>query len=133
MSLIFALLTLVALSLAAVALVRSVDTSTTVIGNLGFKQDSTFYAGQAAEEAIAWLNANKTSTVLACRRPGGRLLRDRDREPRSDQPPDRQAAGGGRLEQRQLCDALCQRQLRQLRQVGTDGCYGDRGQHAPAM
>lgn len=63
-SLIFALLTLAALSLAAVALVRSVDTSTAVIGNLGFKQDSTFQAGQAAEEAIAWLNANKTTAVL---------------------------------------------------------------------
>jgi hypothetical protein len=59
LSLLFALLALAAISLAAVALVRSVDTSGLVIGNLGFKQDATAAAGQAAEQAIAWLDANK--------------------------------------------------------------------------
>lgn len=63
-TLLFALLTLVALSLAAVALVRSVDTSSLVVGNLGFKQDSTAFAGQAAEEAIAWLDNNKIGNTL---------------------------------------------------------------------
>jgi Tfp pilus assembly protein PilX len=58
LSLLFALLSLVAISLAAVALVRSVDTSSLVIGNLAFKQDATAAAGQAAEQAIAWLSAN---------------------------------------------------------------------------
>ena len=58
MSLIFSLLALAALSLAAVALVRSVNTSSQVIGNLGFKQDATSGAGAATETAIAWLQAN---------------------------------------------------------------------------
>jgi hypothetical protein len=44
-ALIFALMTLVALMLAAVALVRSVDTSSRVLGNLGFKQEATAAAG----------------------------------------------------------------------------------------
>lgn len=63
-SLLFALITLVALSLAAVALVRSVNTSSLIVGNLGFKQDSIAYASQAAEAAIAYLNANKTTAKL---------------------------------------------------------------------
>jgi Tfp pilus assembly protein PilX len=63
-TLLFALLTLVALSLAAVALVRSVDTASLVAGNLGFKQDSTAFAGQAAEQAIAWLDLNKIGNTL---------------------------------------------------------------------
>ena len=41
MSLVFALLALAALSLAGIALVRSVNTSSLVIGNLGFKQGAT--------------------------------------------------------------------------------------------
>lgn len=57
-SLMFALMALVVISLAAVALVRSVDTSSLVIGNLGFKQDATSAASQAAETAVAFLNAN---------------------------------------------------------------------------
>lgn len=58
LSLLFALLALAAISLAAVALVRSVDTGSVVIGNLGFKQDATAAAGQAAEQAIGWLVAH---------------------------------------------------------------------------
>ena len=54
-ALIFALMTLVALMLAAVALVRSVDTSTRVLGNLGFKQDLTAAADKALGAAIASL------------------------------------------------------------------------------
>ncbi|WP_418316770.1 pilus assembly PilX family protein [Piscinibacter sakaiensis] len=63
-SLLFALITLVALSLAAVALVRSVNTSSLIVGNLGFKQDSIAYASQAAEEAIDFLNLNKKTGAL---------------------------------------------------------------------
>lgn len=55
MSLLFSLLALAALSLAGVALVRSVNTSAQVIGNLGFKQDATSAAGSATEAAIAVL------------------------------------------------------------------------------
>lgn len=60
MSLLFSLLALAALSLAAVALVRSVNTSSQVIGNLGFKQDATSASGRATEAAIAWIQANPT-------------------------------------------------------------------------
>lgn len=56
-SLLFALLALAAISLAAVALVRSVDSGTQIIGNLGFKQDATAAADRAAEAARAWLMA----------------------------------------------------------------------------
>lgn len=63
MSLLFALLALAVLSLAAMALVRSVDTSSLVIGNLGFKQDATSAASQAAEQAISWLQTNAGATL----------------------------------------------------------------------
>jgi type IV pilus assembly protein PilX len=58
MSLLFALLALAALSLASVALIRSVETGSRVIGNIGFKQDATSAASQGAEAAITWLQAN---------------------------------------------------------------------------
>jgi type IV pilus assembly protein PilX len=57
MSLIFALLALVALSMGAVALIRSVDTSGMVLGNLGFKQDATASAERATEAAIVFLQS----------------------------------------------------------------------------
>ena len=50
-----ALVVMVALSLAAIALIRSVDTSTTVIGNLAFRQASILPASMAVEEASAAL------------------------------------------------------------------------------
>lgn len=61
LSLIIALLALVALSVASVALIRSVDTGTLVLGNLGFKQETTAQADQGTQVAIAWLTANGTS------------------------------------------------------------------------
>jgi type IV pilus assembly protein PilX len=76
MSLIFALLSLVALSLGAVALIRSVDTGTLVLGNLGFKQDATATADKATESAIGFLssctnlNADTNSTTAGCLRNG---------------------------------------------------------------
>lgn len=60
-SLLFALLTLVAMLLATLALVRSVDTSTTLLGNIGFKQDATVATDQAARIAIEWLSTNNAS------------------------------------------------------------------------
>jgi len=63
MSLMFALLALAALSLSAVAIVRSVDTGTLVLGNLGFKQDATANADQATKAAIDWLSAAADLTV----------------------------------------------------------------------
>jgi Tfp pilus assembly protein PilX len=60
-SLLFALIALVALALASVALVRSVDTGALVIGNLGFKQDATATADQVANQAMDWLAAESAA------------------------------------------------------------------------
>lgn len=57
-SLIFALIALAAISLAAVALVRSVHGGSFVIGNLGFKQDTTRAADVATEQARKWLTTS---------------------------------------------------------------------------
>ena len=56
-SLLFALLSLAALSLATVALVRSVDTSSVVMGNLSFKQDAIAVADRATKQAIGLLTS----------------------------------------------------------------------------
>ncbi len=50
-----ALIVMVALSLAAIALIRSIDTSNTVVGNLGFRQASISPTNQAIEKAAAAL------------------------------------------------------------------------------
>lgn len=55
-SLLFAMITVVALSLAAVAMIRSVDTGTTILGNLSFKQDTLLAADEATRLAIKWLD-----------------------------------------------------------------------------
>jgi len=57
----FALIALLAISLAAVALIRSVDTSTMIAGNLAFKQTATTSADAGLENAIAWLNTTQTA------------------------------------------------------------------------
>lgn len=57
-SLLFALMALVILGLGAVALTRSVDTGTLIMGNLSFKQDTLAASSAGAEQAIAWLQAN---------------------------------------------------------------------------
>lgn len=63
-SLLFALLTLAAMSLAAVALVRSVDTASLLAGNLGQKQSSVALSGHAAEEAIRQLIVMRAASQL---------------------------------------------------------------------
>lgn len=63
-SLLFALLALVALSLAAMGLVRTVGNTSLVVGNLGFKMDTTGSSDQGSEQAIAWIVANAAGTVL---------------------------------------------------------------------
>jgi len=60
-ALLFALLTLAALLLATLALVRSVDTSTQLLGNIGFKQDAIATADQATRQAINWLTLNSAT------------------------------------------------------------------------
>ncbi len=60
----FALVALVVMSLAAVALIRSVDTGTIIAGNLAFRQSATASGDGGSELALTWLettyNANKT-------------------------------------------------------------------------
>jgi type IV pilus assembly protein PilX len=63
-SLLFALLTLAALALAALAILRSVGTGAMVVGNLGFKQEVTAYADRAAEDAITYLSGVLGGTTL---------------------------------------------------------------------
>jgi Tfp pilus assembly protein PilX len=64
----FALIALLALSLAAVALIRTVDTSTIIAGNLAFKQSATSSGDAGMENAVAWLAsiqaANNSVNVL---------------------------------------------------------------------
>lgn len=62
--LIVALLVLVAMSLAAVGLVRSGLTSNRIAGNLAFQQAATQSAEVGIETAIAWLELNNTGTNL---------------------------------------------------------------------
>ncbi|HEY8100132.1 MAG TPA: hypothetical protein VIF82_05225 [Burkholderiaceae bacterium] len=64
----FALIALLVLSLAAVALIRSVDTNTVIAGNLAFRQSATSSGDAGVEAAITWLAttqaANNTLNVL---------------------------------------------------------------------
>lgn len=55
LTLIIVLIAIVSISLAAVALIRSVDTGTLVLGNLGFKKATTAVADSAVEAATTWL------------------------------------------------------------------------------
>lgn len=61
--LIIALIVLVAMSLAAIALVRSIDTANIITGNLGFKQAATHSGDTGTESAIAWLESNNNATL----------------------------------------------------------------------
>lgn len=70
-SLLFTLMALVVMGLGAIALVRSVETGTTVIGELGFKQDALAAAATGTEEAIAWLNGRASGAELEAHRDGG--------------------------------------------------------------
>lgn len=64
----FTLIALLAMSLAAVALIRSVDTSTMIAGNLAFKQAATTSGDAGIEAAMNWLAttqaANNALNVL---------------------------------------------------------------------
>lgn len=65
----FALVALLVLSLAAAALIRSVDTSTIISGNLAFKQAATSSGDTGVDAAMNWMAAtqaaNNTINVLA--------------------------------------------------------------------
>jgi Tfp pilus assembly protein PilX len=50
-----ALIALIVMSLAAVALIRSVDTNTMIAGNLSFKQSALISADSGVESGLTWL------------------------------------------------------------------------------
>ena len=58
MVLFFALIALVALSLAAAALIRSVDTNVMIAGNLAFKNSATMSADSGVASAVNWMANN---------------------------------------------------------------------------
>ena len=63
-SLLFALMALIVMSLAAVAVARAVGSGVLIIGNLGFKQDATAAAAAGANQAIAWLQSKTVGGAL---------------------------------------------------------------------
>ncbi|OIQ86355.1 hypothetical protein GALL_317960 [mine drainage metagenome] len=56
--LLISLIVLVAMTLAAIAMIRSVDTTNVIAGNLAFKQAAAQAGDAGAEAAISWLEAN---------------------------------------------------------------------------
>jgi Tfp pilus assembly protein PilX len=58
------LIVLVAMTLAGIALVRSVSTTNLIAGNLAFQQGAVFAGDTGIENAIAWLDQNNTGTTL---------------------------------------------------------------------
>ena len=66
-----ALIILVAMTLAGIALMRSVDTNVLIAGNLAFRQANTMYADTGVEAARAWLSAN--AAALNNNQPAGAL------------------------------------------------------------
>lgn len=59
----FALVALVVMSLAGMALIRSVDTSTLIAGNLAFRRAATASGDTGVEAAIAWLQATQAANA----------------------------------------------------------------------
>jgi type IV pilus assembly protein PilX len=55
------LIILIAMTLAGIALVRSVDTGNLISGNLAFKQSSLLSSDRGIQAAFTWLNTNRTS------------------------------------------------------------------------
>jgi len=60
-ALVMALIVLVAMTLAGLAMIRSVDTSSLIAGNLAFKQSAAISADAGVEAAIGWVSANATT------------------------------------------------------------------------
>jgi Tfp pilus assembly protein PilX len=59
-----ALIVLVAMTLAGLALIRSMDTTNLIAGNMAFQQAATHSGDGGIETAIAWLEANNSGTTL---------------------------------------------------------------------
>jgi Tfp pilus assembly protein PilX len=67
--LVVALMILISMTLLGIALVRSVDTSTQVANNIGFKQSALASGDYGTEQAIVWIAAN-TGALTADAAPG---------------------------------------------------------------
>jgi len=63
-TLFIALIVLVAMTMAAVAMMRSVDTATVVAGNIGFRQSAVNAADQGVQAAYAWLGGTVTTPAI---------------------------------------------------------------------
>jgi type IV pilus assembly protein PilX len=63
-TLFIALIVLVAMTMAAVAMMRSVDTATVVAGNIGFRQSAVNAADQGIQAAYAWLGATFNTPAI---------------------------------------------------------------------
>ncbi len=63
-TLFIALIVLVAMTMAAVAMMRSVDTATVVAGNIGFRQSAVNAADQGVQASFAWLSATFTTSAI---------------------------------------------------------------------
>lgn len=59
-----ALVVLVVMTLAGIALMRSMDTTNLIAGNMAFKQSATNSADSGVEAAIAWLETNNAAGLL---------------------------------------------------------------------
>lgn len=62
--LVIALIVLVAMTLAAIGMTRSIDTANLVAGNIGFKQSSLNAADKGIEAGFAWLLARAGTAAL---------------------------------------------------------------------
>lgn len=69
--LLITLIMLVAMTLAAIALMRSVDTTNVIAGNLAFQQTSFHMADAGTEEAIDYLYSAPMAGQLTCNGTGG--------------------------------------------------------------
>ena len=59
--LVIALIVLVAMTLAAIGMVRSIDTGTIIAGNIGFRESAVATGDSGIEAARAWLLANRNT------------------------------------------------------------------------
>ncbi len=62
--LVIALIVLVAMTLAAIGMVRSIDTGTLVAGNIGFRESAVASADTGIEKARQWLIGQSSGNVL---------------------------------------------------------------------
>lgn len=63
--LLIALIVLVALTMAGIAMMRSVDTSTIVAGNIGFRQSAVNAADQGVQAGYGWVLSKITGSALS--------------------------------------------------------------------